>query len=162
MVKEGKFREDLYYRLNVINIDLISLRYRKSDIKLFVDYFLTELNKEYRGCKTIDKLALVALENYNWPGNIRELENVIKSAYASSENKNIQLEDLPSKMTSSYNQKLNDYSGDRKLKTLVENYEASVIKEVLKKNNYNRQNTTLELGIHRSLLYKKMDKYGIE
>ncbi|WP_353095512.1 sigma 54-interacting transcriptional regulator [Tissierella praeacuta] len=161
MVRNGEFREDLYYRLNVINIHIIPLRSRREDIVLFINYFLNELNNEYKTFTTIDDDALVCLQNYDWPGNIRELENVIKSAYASSDNMLIRLEDLPSKMVSLHNEKAIGDSKDKRLKRLVDNYEASVIRETLKKNNYNRQDTAEELGIHRSLLYKKMEKYGI-
>lgn len=162
MIEKGEFREDLYYRLNVINIEIPPLRERRDDIVLFVNYFLDSLNSEYKTITTIADDALICLQNYDWPGNVRELENVIKSAYASADNMLIQLTDLPSKMVSSYNEKLIGGSNDKKLKRLVDNYEASVIKEILRKNNYNRQDTAKELGIHRSLLYKKMEKYGIE
>lgn len=158
MVRNGEFREDLYYRLNVINIDIIPLRNRREDIILFIDYFLDKLNYEYKTFTTIDDNALICLQNYNWPGNIRELENVIKSAYASADNMLIQLTDLPSKMVSLHNEKVIGDSKDKRLKRLVDNYEASVIKETLRKNDYNRQDTAEELGIHRSLLYKKNEE----
>ncbi|MBK5242172.1 sigma 54-interacting transcriptional regulator [Clostridium sp.] len=162
MVSSGEFREDLYYRLNVININVTPLRERREDIALFINCFLNKLNKEYKTLVTIDDDALVCLQNYDWPGNIRELENTIKSAYASSENMLIQLEDLQSKMVSLHNEKVLRDSVDKRLKRLVDNYEISVIKESLKRNGYNMQCTAEELGIHRSLLYKKIKKYDIE
>lgn len=162
MVKEGKFREDLYYRLNVINIHILPLRNRREDIVLFAKHFLNQLNDEYKTIVSIEEDALLCIENYDWPGNIRELENTIKSAYASSDNSLIQLSDLPSKMVSMHNEKVIGKSKDRRLRRLVENYEASVIREELRKNNSNRQDTAKALGIHRSLLYKKIEKYGID
>lgn len=162
LVNEGKFREDLYYRLNVININVIPLRERKDDIPLFINYFLNELNYEYKTITSIDDEVLISLQNYSWPGNIRELENTIKSAYASSENMLIELADLPTKTVSFHNPISKENTNDKKLKKLVENYEATLIRKALVKNNYNRKNTAEELDIHRSLLYKKMEKYNID
>ncbi|WP_313370976.1 sigma 54-interacting transcriptional regulator, partial [Sedimentibacter sp.] len=160
MVLNGTFREDLYYRLNVVNIEVTPLRERKDDIVLFADYFLRSLNCRYKTLISISDEVVKCLINYNWPGNIRELENVIKSAYASCEDLVIQVNDLPSKMIS-YTKFKNEDSPDKKLKTLVNKYELLLIKEALKRNNNNIQLTASELGIHRSLLYKKVEKYGI-
>jgi len=160
MIKNGTFREDLYYRLNVVNIEVNPLRERKDDVVLFANYFLDKLNLKYKSLITISDEALNCLNNYNWPGNIRELENVIKSAYASCENMTIQLNDLPSKMIS-YNAGTKENFSNKKLKNLVNNYEALLIKDSLKRNDRNIQDTAEELGIHRSLLYKKIEKYDI-
>jgi transcriptional regulator with PAS, ATPase and Fis domain len=160
MIKQGTFREDLYYRLNVVNIEVIPLRERRDDVVLFANYFLDKLNCKYKSVITISDEALNCLNNYNWPGNIRELENVIKSAFASCEDMTIQLNDLPSKMISC-NVDINENYSNKKLKNLVSNYEALLIKDALKRNNRSVQDTAEELGIHRSLLYKKMEKYEI-
>ncbi|MDF2882130.1 MAG: modulated sigma54 specific transcriptional regulator, Fis family [Clostridiaceae bacterium] len=160
MIKQGTFREDLYYRLNVVNIEVSPLRERRDDVVLFANYFLDKLNCKYKSVITISDEALSCLNNYNWPGNIRELENVIKSAFASCEDMTIQLNDLPSKMISC-NADFNENYSNKKLKNLVNNYEALLIKDALKRNNRNVQDTAEELGIHRSLLYKKMEKYEI-
>ncbi len=160
MIKQGTFREDLYYRLNVVNIEASPLRERRDDVVLFANYFLDKLNCKYKSVITISDEALSCLNNYNWPGNIRELENVIKSAFASCEDMTIQLNDLPSKMISC-NADINENCSNKKLKNLVNNYEALLIKDALKRNNKNVQDTAEELGIHRSLLYKKMEKYEI-
>ncbi|HKM00804.1 MAG TPA: sigma 54-interacting transcriptional regulator [Sedimentibacter sp.] len=158
MVNSGKFREDLYYRLNVVNIEAIPLRERIDDIELFTNFFLEKLNNKYRSIITISDEAMKCLCNYRWPGNIRELENVIKSAYASREDMVIQIHDLPSKMISLTE---NTNNNERKLRNLVDNYEALLIKDALYKNNGCVQATAKDFGIHRSLLYKKMDKYNI-
>lgn len=160
MVQNGKFREDLYYRLNVINIDLMPLRERKDDIEQFVNYFLNALNCRYKSVITISDEAIKTLNNYNWPGNVRELENVIKSAFASCEDYVINLNDLPSRMITFIDtDKENDKNN--KLRDQVNNYEAMLIKSSLSKNNNRVQDAAKELGIHRSLLYKKIEKYEI-
>ncbi len=161
MVKNGTFREDLYYRINVVNIEMLPLRERKDDISLFVNYFLDKLNCKYKSLISISNEALKCLINYNWPGNIRELENVVKSAFASCEDMIIDLSDLPSKMISYGDIKKQGEANEKKLKTLVDNYEAILVKEALKRNDGKVQATARELGIHRSLLYKKMEKYEI-
>lgn len=162
MIKDGEFREDLYYRLNVINIEMIPLRERKEDILAFADYFLNKINMEYRTAVTLSNEVKICFQNYSWPGNVRELDNIIKSAYASCDEFIIQLTDLPAKMVS--NQKINGVPQpeDKMLKNMVDNYESSIIKEVLEKHDWNCQSAAIELGIHRSLLYKKMDKFGIK
>ena len=157
MVSKGQFREDLYYRLSVINIEAAPLRERADDAEMFAEFFLEKLNNKYKSFITISDEAMKCLCNYGWPGNIRELENVIKSAYASCEDMVIQVNDLPSKMIS-----YSDNSRDKnKLKNLVSNYEALLIKDALYKNNGSVQLTAKELGIHRSLLYKKIENYNI-
>lgn len=160
MIEEGKFREDLYYRLNVINLHMIPLRERRMDIKIFVEYFLDELNTEYKSLVTISRDTMKVLENYDWPGNIRELENVIKSAYASSTDTIIDTQDLPKKMVSELEHLASDYEG-KELRESVGEYEAHLIRKALIRNDSNRTQTAKELGIHRSLLYKKMEKYNI-
>jgi len=162
MVKEGKFREDLYYRLNVINIDMIPLRNRPEDIDLFSNYFLSQLNNEYKSFVTMSEDANACLQSYAWPGNIRELNNVIKSAYATCDDFVIQLTDLPSKMVTKHNVNKSNGLDHHLLKNMVEEYEQSIIKEYLRTFNGNCMETAEKLGIHRSLLYKKIHKYGIE
>ncbi len=162
MVKTGKFREDLYYRLNVVNIEMLPLRERKDDIRLFASYFLDKLNCKYKSLISISDEAFKCLTNYSWPGNIRELENVVKSAFASCEDMIINLSDLPSKMVSYGDKYKQGEISEKKLKSLVDNYEALLIKDALKRNEGNVRATARELGIHRSLLYKKMEKYEIE
>ncbi|KOA18435.1 limonene hydroxylase [Clostridium homopropionicum DSM 5847] len=162
MIKNGEFREDLYYRLNVINIEMIPLRDRREDILTFANYFLNKINIEYRTAVTLSNEAKQCFENYFWPGNVRELDNVIKSAYASCDEFVIQLTDLPSKMVSNHKVISLAGSDEKMLKHMVDSYESSLIQEILKKCNWNCQKAAEELGIHRSLLYKKIDKYNIK
>lgn len=100
MIQEGTFREDLYYRLNVINIDLPPLRSRREDIPLLVRHFMDRLNQEYHRNVTISKDVLYALVRHEWDGNLRELDNVIKGAYAVCDGLVIELSDLPVKLQS--------------------------------------------------------------
>lgn len=162
MIKDGEFREDLYYRLNVINIEMLPLRERREDILTFANHFLNQINIEYKTSVALSNDVKLCFKDYSWPGNIRELNNIIKSAYASCDEFMIQLSDLPSKMVSHH--RVNSFAGsdEKLLKHMVESYECSLIKEFLKKSNGNFQLAANELGIHRSLLYKKIDKYGIK
>ena len=95
MLARGEFREDLYYRLNVINIEMLPLRHRKEDIAEQAVYFLTRLNSEYQQSVAFSKEVLESFQQYEWPGNIRELDNVIKGAYATCDGVTIDLADLP-------------------------------------------------------------------
>lgn len=160
MIEKGLFREDLYYRLNVINIEMPPLSKRKEDILELAGYFLAKLNLEYKTVKGFSKEVKHCLKNYLWPGNIRELDNVIKSAYAINDSFVIELEDLPSKM----HEKLirNHEESDSGLQELVDSYEKQLIENYLKKFHWNCSETAEKLGIHRSVLYKKIKKYGIE
>lgn len=95
MLARGEFREDLYYRLNVINIEMLPLRHRKEDIAEQAVYFLNRLNSEYQQSVAFSKEVLESFQQYEWPGNIRELDNVIKGAYATCDGVTIDLADLP-------------------------------------------------------------------
>lgn len=162
MIKNGEFREDLYYRLNVINIEMIPLNKRKSDIILLANTFLGSLNAEYKTAIILSDEAVECLKAYSWPGNIRQLDNVIKSAYASCENFVIGISDLPPQIANSMQQHLSEADlQDKRLKKLMEAYETSIIKETLKKYNWNCRKAADDLGLHRSLLYKKMEKLGV-
>lgn len=162
MIEDGEFREDLYYRLNVINIEMVPLRERKEDILIFANYFLNKVNIEYKTSVTLSNEVQLCFQNYSWPGNVRELDNIIKSSYASCDEFMIQLTDLPAKMVSSHKANCTSYSNKKMLKYMVESYESSIIREVIEKCNWNCQIAANELGIHRSLLYKKMDKFGMK
>ncbi len=97
MVARGEFREDLYYRLNVINIEMIPLRYRREDIAEQAVYFLNKLNQEYQQSVVFSPEVLESFQSYDWPGNLRELDNVIKGAYATCDGITIEQGDLPGK-----------------------------------------------------------------
>lgn len=156
-IKNGKFREDLYYRLNVVNIKVPSLRERKKDIPAFVDYFVSDLNQKYGTNAFVNEEVSKILYNYDWPGNIRELRNIIYSAYNYSSGREIDLSAIPFYLSEKHSNI--EISSD--LQNKVNEYEKSIIKIFLKKNNYNCCKTAKELNIHRSTLYKKIEKYCI-
>lgn len=160
MIDDGSFREDLYYRLNVVNMEMIPLRRRRSDIMELAEYFLEELNSGYKTAKVFDAKVRRSFKQYNWPGNIRELSNVVKSAYASSMGKKIGISNLPSKMAQGYDAA--DQTQGETLKDRVENYEKRQIQELMEKHRWHFQTAAKEAGIHRSILYKKVAKYGLK
>lgn len=162
LVKEGKFREDLYYRLNVIPINLPSLRERKEDIPLLIDFMIKEyarkLNKDV---EYIDEGVLDTLIKYKWPGNIRELQNIIEYSVNMSHSNRITIDILPSKIK----QKSNDYIliEDKNIETLEELEKREIIKALNKYKNYKKDKDLVAeaLGISRATLYRKLDKYNI-
>lgn len=158
MIKEGSFREDLYYRLNVINLELIPLREHREDIVLYANHTLGKLNQKYKTETMLSDAAKCRLNAYDWPGNIRELINVITSAYASCDTILIDEVDLPARLITK-----SSVSIERKrLPDIVADYEAAVIRDALRRHNHNCRATAEELGIDRSLLYRKIRKAGIK
>lgn len=160
MIEEGLFREDLYYRLNVINIEMPSLSERKEDILDLANFFLNKLNVEYKTVTGFSKEVKKCLYEYNWPGNIRELDNVIKSAYAINDDFLIELKDLPAKIIG-HAPTLSE-SDSSTLQDMMEKYEKNILIRQLKNNHWNCRITAEKIGIHKSVLYKKIKKYAIE
>ncbi len=155
LVKEGKFREDLYYRLNVFTIHIPPLRERIEDIPLLANYFLkkftTSMNKKVTG---ISDEAMSFLMKYKWPGNVRELENAIERAVVVCRNDKIQLDDLPFRISS------NSLYSEVEDKSLSE-VEKRHIALVLQENNWNISKSAEDLKIDRVTLYNKIKKYGL-
>jgi DNA-binding NtrC family response regulator len=159
LVSEQKFREDLFYRLNVINIDLPPLRERKEDLNDLCSFFLiksSEISQQTQ--KELSRQVIDFFHNYNWPGNIRELENVIERCVLVSSNQRIELSDLPERM---FNQNKKNCP-DHDLDCVMDSLEASVIKKALAENNGNRTITAQKLGISRRSLHRKLSKFMIE
>ncbi|MGB5445724.1 MAG: sigma 54-interacting transcriptional regulator [Psychromonas sp.] len=161
LVSQGKFREDLYYRLNVIKISLPTLAQRVEDIPFLVDHFIERFNQLHnRSIKGISGEALVALQSYAWPGNIRELENSIERACVLSKNSYIQPSCFP------FVNSENLHTGTRKseiqesLGKTREEIEKQMIIEALK-NNYSKVAAAKALDIHKTTLFRKMKKYNI-
>ena len=158
-MKEGRFREDLYYRLNVVHIFVPPLRERREDIPLLVDYFLKEFSKENnKEIKSIESKAKNAIYNYNWPGNIREMRNSIESAVVMSENGIIHFEDLPSQLKDQENEKIIKIP----LGSSMAQAEKQIILETLHSVGNNKVKASNVLKIGRRTLYRKLDEYGIE
>ena len=159
-VNEGKFREDLFYRLSVVPLHLPSLKERKEDIQLLIDHFL---NKYTRGARkqinSIKSDVLKALMQYDWPGNIRELENTIERAVVLSKNEEIGLEDLVYHGISAGTSLLRPVDG--KYRNLEE-IEKEYIKTVFQVHHRNKSLTAKVLGIDRKTLLTKIKKYHIE
>jgi DNA-binding NtrC family response regulator len=161
-VAEGRFRQDLYYRINVINIELPSLRDRISDIPLLAEHFLRQVCDESgKKVRSFSAEALAALQRFRWPGNVRELQNVIERAVLLGKNAVIGLEDLPSHFLAASPTAV-ETSSTRTLKEALEAPERQIILNVLEANQWNRHVTAEALGINRTTLYKKMKRLGLE
>ncbi|MGO9114573.1 MAG: sigma-54-dependent transcriptional regulator [Thermoguttaceae bacterium] len=161
-VAEGRFRQDLYYRINVINIELPSLRDRISDIPLLAQHFLRQVCSESaKKVRSFSEEALAVLQRFRWPGNVRELQNVIERAVLLGKNPVIGLEDLPSHLMAASPIAV-ETSSTRTLKEALEAPERQIILNVLEANQWNRHATAEALGINRTTLYKKMKRLGLE
>jgi two-component system response regulator HupR/HoxA len=162
-VKEGRFREDLFYRLSVFAINIPPLRERIADIPVLADYFLRKFNKKSNSSiKGLSRKAMERLTTYAFPGNVRELENEIERAMAMAENgKPIKVNNLSEKI---YKGPLADNTGFKlqgTLKETVEALEISVLSQTLEKHHSNKTRTASELGLSRYGLSKKMQRYGL-
>jgi len=161
-VAEGRFRQDLYYRVNVINIELPPLRERISDIPLLARHFLDRISRDSgKRVRDFSEQAMWALQAYRWPGNVRELQNVIERAVLLGKTETIGLEDLPHSVTAAAPVVAEPVSG-HSLKQAMAAPERQIILEVLEANNWNRLATAEALGINRTTLYKKMKRLGVE
>lgn len=158
MVERGEFREDLYYRLNVVNIETLPLREHPTDILLYANHVLNALNAKYKTGHLLSDRVKYLLMCYKWPGNVRELINVITSAYATCDSYVIEEMDLPGRLVSGT---AGNSVSQMKLSEMMNLHEAAIIRDALRRNNQNCKKTAEELGIDRSLLYRKMRKAGI-
>lgn len=160
-VRQGRFREDLYYRINVVTIDLPPLCERVGDVRLLAEHFLRVYSAQHNRNKLgITDEAMEYLERYSWPGNVRELENVIERAALLSKNKFIGPEDLPNSIKQEQNQQQETYKL-MSLKGALAGPEKNIIRQALETNHWNRQATARALQINRTTLFKKMKHYGL-
>lgn len=166
MVKEGTFREDLFYRLNVIHLILPPLRDRREDISLLANHFLQKFSSEnQRDIIDIDPMAMSLLTAWSWPGNIRELSNVIERAVVMNSGPIIFSEDLPPQIRQpvcNAGEAKTAPVGERNLKEEIKRVEKRIIMEVLEQQEGNRTRTALMLGISRRALMYKLQEYGID
>jgi DNA-binding NtrC family response regulator len=158
-VKEGSFREDLYYRLSVIPIHIPPLRERSTDVPLLLQHFLDRANERIGKKYRVDKPFVDCLMAYNWPGNIRELENVIERAVALADGTLLRAEDLPDTILN-FHPETADLNA-RDLRSVVEDSERKHIERVLKETNNNKRLAARILGIDLTTLYRKMEKLGL-
>jgi len=155
LIEEGSFREDLYFRINVVELRVPPLRERPADIPLLVEHFLKKFRKKTR--KNIRRMApdaLAALRRYSFPGNVRELENAIEHAFVMCHDEAITADHLPAAITRQ-SRAVNGVTPRKR-------DEKEVILEALRRNNGNRSQAARELGIHRSTLWRKAKQYGLE
>jgi len=157
----GNFREDLYHRLNEFKMDVPPLREREEDLEIFTQHFIKLANQELgRQIKRLSSGAMTVFRQYDWPGNLRELKNVIRRMVLLTESETAGMESLPDEMTFSVNQMPKTQSTD--LKALNEGNEKELIKEILRQVKNNKSKAARLLNIDRKTLYKKMEKYQIE
>jgi len=159
-LEKGNFREDLYYRLNVIKINIPPLRERKEDIKALAMYFLREFSKEYeKKLSFIDFEAMLMLLNYQWKGNVRELKNVIERSViiANKEEQVLTKEHLPLDMRN----ELNFFQCKGKTEMTLKDYEKLIIADTLRKVNGSKTKAAQILDIRRQTLYNKIKEYNI-
>lgn len=163
MVKEEKFREDLYYRLNVVEIKIPPLRERKEDIAILLHHFLDEMCRENGKPRlTLSKEAYKILENYRWKGNIRELKNTVENMVVLSDSSIIEKDDIPNYIVESAKNSTDDEDYPLDLTSAIEKLEIKNITKALEMSNGNKAKAAKILNIPRTTLYYKLDLYGIK
>ncbi len=166
-IKKGSFRLDLYYRLNIVTINVPPLRERKEDIPLLVEHFIDKYNKRLAmNVKSVSKSAMNYLQNYPWPGNVRDLENAIQSAMILVKGDTVRVEDLPLRLRGypeiSDEIMTSEKGLEAQVLELTNKIEKELIAKALEKCNQNRTNTSEILKISRKTLFNKMKQYGLE
>ena len=160
-MQEGKFREDLFWRLKVVPIELPPLRERREDIRDLAQHFLARNAAEHgRGPQTLSEGALQLLERYSWPGNIRELENIMARMAVVCDSEVIEEPDLPFDFALSASAEPEAESG-QSLDAALLAFEKSFLRKALKRNQWNRKRTAEQLQIGYSTLKAKLKSYGI-
>lgn len=162
-VKAGRFREDLYYRINVVTIHLPPLADRIGDIPLLTEHFLSQFCRTHgKEKRELIPEAMECLQRYAWPGNVRELENVMERAVLLCKGARIGIDDLPPALVMQSRVATGPGFKQMGLKEVLAEPEKTAIRAALDANNWNRQNTASALQINRTTLYKKMKRYGLE
>ncbi len=157
LIREGAFREDLYYRINVIRLELPPLRERKDDLPLLVEQFIRRLNRvQGRSVTGIGTEALSLLMAYDWPGNIRELENCIERAFVLCGEGRIDIDHLPEELT-----RLVPRRQCVEGRTMHDMLDRQAIHAALERNSFNRLAAARELGIHKTTLFRRMKRLGM-
>jgi two-component system response regulator AtoC len=159
MVAEHTFREDLFYRLNVVPIHVPPLRERREDIPLLISHFLAKYNKaSRRNVQGFTSAALAMLSNYHWPGNVRELENVIERLVAICTNGVLGIEDLPLDLVTVRHKVVDDiFMRGSSLRQAKADFERHYILRALERTRWNQTEAAKRLGIHRNTLLGKME-----
>ncbi|KPJ98728.1 MAG: Fis family transcriptional regulator [Nitrospira bacterium SG8_35_4] len=153
-VKEGDFREDLYYRLKVVEVALPPLRERKDDIPLMIDHFLQKLNHKFnKQIEAVSEEVLNTFMNYDWPGNVRELEHALEHAFIICRQDTITADHLP--------KNANLFSSDTPSSLNEKDSESAIIIQALKRSGWNKSKAARLLGVNVRTIYRKMEKYNI-
>ena len=164
LIEEKKFRQDLFYRINVINIELPPLRERYEDIEPFIQHFLRKFAPAY-GKRALDfqPEAVEVMRDYQWPGNVRELENVVETILALCPENVVTQESLPSKLRDGKSEpvQLNVFDGNMNFEEAERKFETEMIMKALRRTNFVQTRAAELLGISRRILKYKMDKLGI-
>lgn len=165
-VREGRFREDIYHRLNEFFIQVDPLRERKEDIETYISYFLTQANENLgKNVTAINDVALEKLKNYIWHGNLREVRNVIKRAVLLTPGDTVSVDTIPAEIV--FGQVSNTLGSNgisgriEDLKSVVEEAEKGAIIQVLQETNFNKSKTAKRLKVDRKTLYNKMNQYNL-
>lgn len=157
-VREGKFRQDLYFRLNVVQIKLPPLRERKTDIPLLVNYFLEKFAEDGRAIRTISEDAMARILAYDWPGNVRELENVIERAVALGSGPILHIADLPTNVHYGTGERIPSPDDTVQLKEL----ERRAVVRALRETGGDKTAAARLLGIGKTTLYRKVKEYDLD
>lgn len=167
-VGKGTFRQDLYYRINVVNLELPPLRDRIGDIAMLGEQFLDRFASiNYKSVSGFSSEAMMAMQQYSWPGNVRELENAMERAAVLCRSRQVNVDDLPPNIPASENvveeaSPTQQVPSGTSLKAALQDPERQIIVHTLEQNNWNRKATATALGINRTTLYKKMKRYGLD
>ncbi len=157
-MRAGTFREDLYYRINVVRIELPPLRRRREDIPLLIDQFIARFNRlQQKSIRGISTDALSLCMTHDWPGNIRELENAIEHAFVLRSEGTIEIADLPGEFTARFGFTCRDIP----IRSSRDVLDAHAIRAALERNHNNRLAAARDLGIHKTTLFRKIKKLGI-
>ncbi|MDR2503968.1 MAG: sigma 54-interacting transcriptional regulator [Deltaproteobacteria bacterium] len=162
LVEKKIFRDDLYYRLNVIRLEIPPLRFRKKDIPLLVEYYLAQLNQQYEAQKFFSRAAEKSIKSYSWPGNVRELRNAVMRSFIMADTNIIDVHHLPDEIVNCDKKPITHDNIGNKYKNLdytLYNTEKDIIMHTLKNCNYNYIKAAKILGVHRCTLYKKVKQY---
>ena len=163
MMRKGTFREDLFYRLNVVRLDLPPLRKRKEDIPLLVEHFIARFNRRQgRSVAAIAPDAMAVLMAYDYPGNVRELENIIERAFVLCSGGRIELAHLPAELTGGQSGSAPSLQAGRSLAEQLNEAEARAIRAAIEQCGGNRMAAARALGLHKSTLFRKIRALGIE
>ena len=157
LIQQGRFREDLYYRLKVVDIEMPPLRERKEDIPILVQHFIHKFSKELKkAVSSVSEDALKILLNYFWPGNVRELENIIQRAITLSQHEVILPDDLPASIIQKTDEKLFEKAMEEKF--TLDQLEKEYVKRVLIETGGNKSKAAERLGLDRKTLYRKLEE----